>query len=406
MVADNFADATPVYSDGVNQWRSETYSTVGLSVESGEPGGGYRSAWWAYTPVEPGDVSMFNTPFEYDATITIYTGSTLGTLVEVTSGAGSAAFTATANTTYHIRVAQPDDTDNALRLLLHGPNSEPQFTMHSGGIYLAGSGDLSPPPIFLPWRILLVTGHPPAVNEPPPPPPPVELPTGALSLASTAGVARARLVLTAPAAGATVPLTAPSFILGVQALDLVDGDIVTAQVQYSTSSTFTSPLSLLGYPDISLGLAPLRLTGAATTGTLYWRARALINDEPVTDWTATRTLTLSPASGEAATALSWTVDPDAVPTPHLWFTSPAAGIPGDTVTVIGQGFPDPAHVTLVATTAPLQSRAAVPASTIPTDDWVIDPDTATADPEHDRLTVLVPAVPAPGGPIFVAEGAA
>jgi hypothetical protein len=408
MVAnDAFADATAIIKRADQQYHPPAYSTVGLSTEVDEPGGGYRSAWWSYTPTEDGGASAFSIPFDYVSLLSIYTGTTLTDLIEVAASppeGGSVGWTITPNTTYWIRLAQPDDADMELRLILNGPSSELENTVH-GELTIFGPPSLGPYPESVLTPYLTISAYPVSITDLPPEvpdPDPVELPERPLLLPRAAlTCALARVVLTAPDNNATVPLAAPTFTLGVQVYELAPGDIVTVTVQYDTVPEFTSPLSLLGSPDTSLGLAPVVLRGAPTTGVLYWRAQVLLNDVPVTAWTPTRTLTLAAAAAQAATVLSWTVDPDADPAPHLWFLNPAVGVPGDEVTLTGLGFPTDPMVRLSGIEATITDQITIAATTTAAQDWVIDPIEATADPEHEQITVLIPDAPPPGGPIII-----
>ncbi len=58
-------------------------STVGASVEAGEPAHGFQSVWWTWTPVRTGPVIVTTEGSEADTVLAVYTGNDLNNLVPV-----------------------------------------------------------------------------------------------------------------------------------------------------------------------------------------------------------------------------------------------------------------------------------------------------------------------------------
>lgn len=104
---DNFADATPITSMPF----SASVDLSQATAEAGEPpncgNGGIPSVWYAFTPASNTVVSASGSNWSGDP-VSIYTGSDLGNLQQVTCGQlwpwGGVQFQANGGTTYYIQV--------------------------------------------------------------------------------------------------------------------------------------------------------------------------------------------------------------------------------------------------------------------------------------------------------------
>ena len=89
-------------------------STVGATVEQGEPGTGGGSVWYAWTPTAGQAVAAYVTSADFPAEVNVYSGSDLTDLVSVDSSYGSSGitFTASANETYYLQVDSYDPSSS------------------------------------------------------------------------------------------------------------------------------------------------------------------------------------------------------------------------------------------------------------------------------------------------------
>jgi hypothetical protein len=121
---DNFASATVITGSS----GSVTGSNVNATAEVGEPShagsGAVRSAWWSWTPTSTASVTFTTLGSVFNTRLAIYTGTAVGSLTAVVSGASagtgliysSVTFTAVSGTTYRIAVDGVFGTSGAITL--------------------------------------------------------------------------------------------------------------------------------------------------------------------------------------------------------------------------------------------------------------------------------------------------
>jgi len=107
-------------------------SNAGATREPGEPliagDSGGASLWWEWTAPASGPVTLATAGSNYQTLVAAYTGSSLGSLVQVAAsaspglGASSATFTAQAGTTYEFAVDGQNGTSGLTVLLLNYSN--------------------------------------------------------------------------------------------------------------------------------------------------------------------------------------------------------------------------------------------------------------------------------------------
>ncbi len=119
-----------------------TGSSLLATTESGEPRhSGFtpgNTLWWAWTAPQAGRVTVSTAGSDFDTILAVYTGTSLGDLVEVASnddsvlsydGTSEAAFYATAGTTYAIVVGGYSDDAGTINLsLVFTPSNDIYFT--------------------------------------------------------------------------------------------------------------------------------------------------------------------------------------------------------------------------------------------------------------------------------------
>jgi len=126
-------------------------SSIGeATLESGEPNHAQSlaaaSVWWTWTAPASGTVSVDLAGSKFDTLLSVYTGSSLGSLFDVASNddAGSgittsrATFSAVAGTTYRIAVARKSGTSSAQGLILLRIASAPANDMFATPALLSG----------------------------------------------------------------------------------------------------------------------------------------------------------------------------------------------------------------------------------------------------------------------------
>ena len=128
---DPFADAVVIL--GVPYTNSQ--STTGFTVEGGEPAPCASigsTAWYSFTPTSTGLHTADTLGSSYDTALAVYTGATLGTLVNVDcdddGGPGllsQLSFNATAGVLYHFQVGGFSGNSGALTFNLSGPPPPP-----------------------------------------------------------------------------------------------------------------------------------------------------------------------------------------------------------------------------------------------------------------------------------------
>lgn len=421
---DNFADAAPVVIPAAGgTYTSPDVPNTGFTTESGEPGGGGRSAWWTYKPNENGSAS-FDTQLSTDTgggtdtILLVYTGSAVGALTQVaydddSGGARTSLITysVTAGTRYYIKVATYNGEVNMT------------YALRVTGPPAGAAAQVTYPPISssAEMRAGLL---PPVLVETPPIETEAGIPAtgGILFTAASPGFAaqvsqpapaliRVHRKLLDPAGDIVVPVLRPVFTVEVTQ---TEGSLVavTLDVQYDhTGTTFSNPVTLTQDVPLTIGRNIVRL---AATGdipyspgnpvTVVWRARLRIGGQAMS-WTPAETFCVDALAGDDTAQVTWAVtggDPD----PHLWHITPASAVPGDLVTVVGQGFSDSrGRVILSGVTVPIQSWTHIPATPQAHGPGrVIDSLINRVDAEHDEIVVAVPDVAPPGGPVAVIDG--
>ncbi len=229
-------------------------------------------------------------------------------------------------------------------------------------------------------------------------------------------LARLRRGLSTPLNGAVVPVAEPDLTVAVAPIKtdptLYSDHALDIDIQVATgTATGTTWADAVTYRRevvliASTTFITVRHNDAGHTpvadGTIvWWRARLVIDDDPQ-GWTTPATFTVNSAAGNAEVPMNWSVQTG--PTgPHLWAVHPGGGITGTKVTVIGQGFPDNATVTIAGTAAPKISQTRVPATTHATGSArrITVADGIVCDPQHDEIVVYVPDIGYPGGPLVV-----
>lgn len=108
-INDNFASATAISSLPFD----EDANTASATVEAGEPStcgyaGSMNTIWYSFTPTVTGSVTVNTSPFSFSPSIAVFTGNSLGNLVEVACENSTyvKTFLAQSNTTYFIQVGR------------------------------------------------------------------------------------------------------------------------------------------------------------------------------------------------------------------------------------------------------------------------------------------------------------
>lgn len=208
-----------------------------------------------------------------------------------------------------------------------------------------------------------------------------------------------------PLDGSVVPVMQPVFTV---LIGLAEGPLtrVTVEVQYYCPAV-DSLWRLFGQDvDLVYGVNTVRLTLPVVLpdkAQVSWQARLVVGGQE-RDWIDGGQFTVDSTAGDHTAQVTWDVkagDPD----PHLWYVTPTAGIPGDLVTVVGQGFSYyRGTVQLAGIDMPVQRWAHIPATGLPAE-RVIDSLAHRVDPEHDEVVVIVPDAAPPGGLVRVIDAA-
>lgn len=424
---DLFAGAMVVeITAGTGSYTSPAVSNAGYGMETGEYNpNGYRSAWWMYTPTASGTATVdteLTTGAYKDTILAAWAGPlssvpTTGPLAMDDQGGAvpdtsKLTLSVTANTTYYFQVTTYGggyDSNYVLRVV--GPRTTtppvidlPPFgatvTMRAG---LPLPVDIDVPPVQTEvqvdaagGRIIRVASPGLAFQASLPPP----------------GLSRIRRTLLDPINDAVVPVLRPVFTVELTQVEGPLGTVIL-DVQYDyASTTFTgSPTLISRNVPLLAGRNIVRVVAAGDLppsavkpAQLAWRARLRIGGVAM-DWTPTETFTVDPLAGDHAARATWSVT-GAGTDPHLWYVTPAAGIPGDLVTAVGQGFSSSrGTVKLAGLDMPVQRWTHMAATP---DAYgaqrVIDSTANRIDAEHDEVVVLVPDTAPPGGPVYVADG--
>ncbi len=383
------ATAVDIDADG-GTYTSPTISTLDLSEEAGEWGATVdgalrRTAWWVYTPLSSGTASIDTelSAAGVDTKLDVFTG-----VVSIADADGdtqiasddesgvdstsSLSLDVEAGTTYYIRVATFDGDGSSAGI--------------EGGYVLRAIGPRSTatsiPPIEVQVKVLGPADGIMAY--------PVPIQVDVRSMPATLGgfVVTAR----APDANSTVPTSNVRFQVAVQQ---VTGTATTAtvQVQYD-GTTLSQDVTLIAGSAI-VAFTP---TSPLSDGSHTWRARAIFGGT-TSSWTVTRNFTVAATGEHTDVPVTWTVSGALTPSPHLWFITPAAALPGESVAVVGHGLGASGTVTLAGTPVTVQSWTTVPASGAGSG-RVINPQGAV-DPEHTVIAITVPETAVPGGVVQV-----
>lgn len=125
---DDFADAIELQGESGVAYGSN----VGATTEAGEPDhagcGSTKTVWWTWTPGRSGTATFTTEGSNFDTVLAVYTGATLGSLVEVDSNddaefpyevgqnVSAVSFPVLAGRTYHIAVGGYKDNEGAITL--------------------------------------------------------------------------------------------------------------------------------------------------------------------------------------------------------------------------------------------------------------------------------------------------
>jgi len=147
---DNFANAATLSGNSgtVNSNSSMATSETGEPAHAGE--GPYKSIWYKFTPASSGILSVDTHGSAFDTVLAVYTGSSVGSLTEVSSNddddsAGNCSGTnapLTSGTTYRIAVAGYDDSEAGSTVLnwAFTPAALPSVTLSIGSASMVEAG--------------------------------------------------------------------------------------------------------------------------------------------------------------------------------------------------------------------------------------------------------------------------
>lgn len=223
------------------------------------------------------------------------------------------------------------------------------------------------------------------------------------TLATSWDVATASAELVSPINNARVPSATPVFQVSAY---LTEAGTPSGTVQVSEDPTFLSGVT-------SIAFEPINMTGEVISRivmpdeldedtTYYWRAR-ITNGDVVSGWTEVWSFVVDPDVGTASSYGYWGDVAAGTAGPHVWFSVPTRGAPGDTVVVYGTGFGASPVVEVAGLPATDESVDAVPATgSAYGSDRAIDSAGSVVDPEHDEVTFTVPSgFASPGGQLTV-----
>lgn len=419
MTNDLFANAllAAIDTDG-GTYLSGQIPNTGFTREPGEPGTGYRTAWWSYTPLAAGSlvVDTHSSPGSPDTILAIYTGSSVNALTLIASDddysgllTSQVAVSVTAGVTYSIQVSAYSDLDMTYVLRAAGPQTRGVILGVPFAVTVKVPDQINSPPIGVGANVGGADAlEVPAVGVAASPPkvafPVKAAPIGAAATVRAGEQTRVARILSQPADGATVPLLRPSLVVSVSVREGTPDDIAV-QVQYGPAAAFPAGAAILAQaldPVIGENVVTFTVPDDILTPQ-QWRARLVLGGQAMA-WAPSRAFTADPAAGEHSASLTWAVTTGPAD-PHLWYVTPAAGVPGDLVTIVGQGFSaSRGTVQLDGVPMPVQRWANVPERDTGIGLQVIDPANGQVDPEHDEVIVTVPDAHAPGGPIVVIDG--
>jgi hypothetical protein len=187
-------------------------------------------------------------------------------------------------------------------------------------------------------------------------------------------------------------------------LRLLEGDLDTigVDIQYAKDDGVSAPTTISQQVDLLAMDTPVYITITEDLdGQYWWRARLVFGGSEM-PWTDTWRFTVDTTAGDTTVALTATVTTTVDPDPQLWFANPGGGVPGDRITLYGQGLPTTGTVTVGDTPMTVISWGQVPAtSNALTADRTISLD--VVDPEHDEIVVIIPdGIDMPGDQLVVA----
>lgn len=400
---------------------SPPVSNVGFGYESGEYKyyASDRTAWWAYKPLTSGtatfDVDLAVNPTDGYIWMAIWPGSRTSVPTDAAPWTGyyyyPVTISATAGTTYYIQLSTYNDSFDADYVLrVAGPRTvTPDVAippLDSVVSMLAGHDD--PPPVeTVPAEAEVATTATGGLIWR------VETPGSALQAdVGAPNLTRIFRALLDPAVGVAVPVLRPAFTVIVTMIEGVLGT-VTVDVEYTISpdgpdavvNTLTQDVNLLGGRNVVRLTAMTDIPQSVPLPVpVTWRARLRFGGVAM-GWTPAQSFIIDPQAGDHTAQLTWSVK-GGDSEPHLWHVTPSAGVAGDLVTVIGQGFsPSRGKVKLAGVEMPVQTWRHIPASPSAfAGPAVIDTAANIVDPDHDEVVVIVPDVTPPGGAIWVEDG--
>ncbi len=202
-----------------------------------------------------------------------------------------------------------------------------------------------------------------------------------------------------------LPVTAPTLTGYVNLFegDADDPGYIVAEFEYGIGTdddylrlgTVTEPVEI--YTSYSLAEATLPALPAGDN-IYYWRMRIIV-DGMARNWTVWWSFKVG-GTNEATLPVTATIT-GAARYPHLWFIDPPVGAPGETVTLVGQGFADDeTGVTFGSQTVQVvtwERKAATTAAG--TADRQIT--AGLIDPAHDEVQVIIPDTEEPGSSVTV-----
>ncbi len=120
-INDDFSHRIPLHGIYV----IATDFNAGATHEAGEPAGPAdstgKSVWWSWTAPVDGPVSIDLGGSDYSFPMAVYTGSSLKSLHQVTSGDGGVSFSAVMGQTYQIAVSDAGGLTGAIKLTIQAP---------------------------------------------------------------------------------------------------------------------------------------------------------------------------------------------------------------------------------------------------------------------------------------------
>lgn len=220
----------------------------------------------------------------------------------------------------------------------------------------------------------------------------------------TAAYVAATLWTVSPTAAETVHTTTPVFTLGVKRVSTDADTLILVVLQVSTTADFSSGVRQMSFqtPYVDgVSATTVTTTTALTPGTYYWRAKHYFS----ATWTPAVSFVVASGAASSTTVVGhWTLSLVSV-IPTVWFALPPRARAGVAAVVFGAGLGaggGSSAVDIGGSVADILSWTSVAATgDAYTGARVIDPLTAVISPEHSEVSIMVPALSAPGGPLQV-----